>query len=34
MPATWAFDEMKQLSGLGVLRDDRDGGLYRDRSSG
>ena len=30
MPATWAFDEMKQLSGLGVLRDDRDGGLYRE----
>ena len=30
MPTTWAFDEMKQLSGLQVLRDDGDGGLYKD----
>jgi hypothetical protein len=30
MPATWSFDEMKRLSRLGILRDDGDGGLYKD----
>ncbi len=29
MPATWSFDEMKRLSGLGVLRDTGNGGLYK-----
>lgn len=30
MPATWSYDEMKRLSGLGLLRDGDEAGLYKD----
>ena len=32
MPATWSFDEMKRLSGLGVLRGADEGGAPSDRA--
>jgi hypothetical protein len=34
MPATWSFDEMKRLSGLGVLRGKDEGGQSSERSDG